>query len=951
MALQSGDIVDRYLLQDRLGAGSFGEVWKASQLVDSVDVGIQCAVKLMKLTQDATGSSPRSVASGWLEEVRNLLRVGGDAIPRIHEANVWNGHAYIAMELLEGITLGSRLAHGAIPWRRALYIADQIARALEVAHQLDIIHRDLKPQNVMLVGLRRVCVIDWGIARLKNSTRDVASGVARQPTDDVDTTDDVPVAAIVAPPPQRTAVGTPGYMAPEVYVGAQSTFAQDVYALGVVLYEMIAGCLPYAVEPPGDVRTADSIKTYRASLDKATMDYALVPLRHRCPEAPKLVAQLVDLMLAREPERRPQRPRNAIEAVSRFPDGVPDPPYAGLGRLGREHAGLYFGQKDAIKHILERLESQPGALLWGPSGSGKSSLALAGVASAMDRQLFMDTDGWDIHVVRPREAQGFRVVSEGTLSRLGSIGQVVVIDQLEEIVDLEPVARDVFGAAVLALLERSAPVLIRDTVIDVASEVRVIATIRDDLEWLVDREMPVLRPLLERRIIVKGVDANFARSMIEGPALALDYEVEGIETVSREVEEYLAADPAKLPVVQYALSEWWERKDEAHKVLPAAAWRELGGVDGALSFVAEQFFAILDLTQRLRLRALFVQLFHDGRKQPLAESALTVDERLMMEELIALRLVGRREKKGSAPFFEVEHESLAEYWRRLAGWLAEARVDQALTKDLERDANAYLRDHDPDRLWKRGRIAAVMEMVRRGRIVLSGNATQFLKHARRRALRGRLAGVGIALVLSAAWILLFNEVTSEQRIQLKDEWRKASKAQHEAAADQEKASQDVKDALEEADAASVKVEQYRQRERSAYQKMEEAQREAQNQAQLVKEAKAQYQELLAKAPANMKRDPSVKISELSPKDITIRSKINTKLQEIQDCYEKQLLAKPSLAGTVQARFFIKNNGKVASSTADGVDGEVSRCFAGVIEGIEFPPQTNGSVQVTFMLKS
>ena len=88
MALQSGDIVDRYLLQELLGAGSFGQVWKASQLADGSDIGIHCAVKLMRLTQGATGSSPRSVASGWLEEVRSLHRVGGDTIPRLHEANI-----------------------------------------------------------------------------------------------------------------------------------------------------------------------------------------------------------------------------------------------------------------------------------------------------------------------------------------------------------------------------------------------------------------------------------------------------------------------------------------------------------------------------------------------------------------------------------------------------------------------------------------------------------------------------------------------------------------------------------------------------------------------------------------------------------------------------------------------------------------------------------------------
>lgn len=283
-------------------------------------------------------------------------------------------------------------------------------------------------------------------------------------------------------------------MAPEVYEGARPVPEQDVYALGIVLYEMISGCLPHAVEEihrsPG---SSDAIKAYRVSLDKATLDHELVALRERCPRTPSGVVELVDSLLARDPERRPRRLRDAIEHANRFPHGVPDPPYVGLSTLGPQHAGLYFGQQDAIQHVLDRLKSQRGVLLWGPSGSGKSSLALAGVAARMDRTLFLDTDGWNIHVIRPREGQGFRVVPDAPRSERSKIGHVIVVDQLEEIVDLGPAARGTFCSAVLAVLDRTAPVFVRDTVIGVADEVKLVATIRDDLEWRVDREVPALR--------------------------------------------------------------------------------------------------------------------------------------------------------------------------------------------------------------------------------------------------------------------------------------------------------------------------------------------------------------------------------------------------------------------------------------------------------------------------
>jgi len=772
MPLQTGDVVDRYRLEKLLGIGAFGEVWKASKLADGESIGVNCAIKVMRLAYDRAGSSPRTFAGGWLDEVRNLVRVTDETIPRIHEANVWNEHAYIAMELLDGTTLATRLAHGPVAWRRALFIAGQIARALETAHQIGIIHRDLKPQNVMLAGARRVCVVDWGIARLSTSPQVASLGIAHQPVSSPEATDATPVAPIVTPHPQRVAVGTPGYMAPEVYEGARPAPEQDAYALGVVLYEMIAGCLPHVMEADHCSRTnSDAMKAYRALLDKATMDYTLVPLRERCPETPMGVIELVDSLLAREPQRRPRRIRDAIEHANRFPHGIPDPPYTGLGTLGPRHAGLYFGQQDTIQHVLKRFKSQQGILLWGPSGSGKSSLALAGVAATMDQTLFLDMDGWDIHVIRPRDGHVLHVLRDAAPSSHATIGQVVVIDQLEEVVDLEIAERDMFCAGLLALLERSSPVRVRDAVITTTDEVRVIATIRDDLEWRVDREVPALRPLFEQRVIVKSVDANFARSIIEEPARTLDYQVEEIEAVSREVEAYLSSEPAKLPVVQYALSEWWERRDARCRLLPAAAWRELGGVDGALSFVAERLFSALDFEQRLRLKALFVQLFRNGRKQPLFEAALTDGDRPVMDQLIRLRLVGRREKEGSAPFYEVEHESLSQYWRRLAEWLAEARETQILVEDLERDAAAYLRDHDPERLWKRGRIAAAMEMASRSGIVLSGDAIQFLRLGRRRALRGRLLLLGLALVLSVVWLGAVNAVTSAQRNRIEDRSR------------------------------------------------------------------------------------------------------------------------------------------------------------------------------------
>jgi serine/threonine protein kinase len=823
-ALQVGDTVDgRYRLRVPLGAGAFGEVWQADQLVDGQDIGASCAIKIMRLVSSARGSSAsaRSLASTWLNEVKALVQGQAEGtIPRIHDANVWNEHAYIAMELLQGETLFARLARGAIPWRRALFIADQIARALETAHALGSVHRDLKPQNVILAGPRRACVIDWGIATLfATVSRPQAAIEPRSTVPDSADTEMAPEVAQAAPP-RPIPIGTPGYIAPEVYEGEPPAFDQDTFALGVVLYEMLTGCLPHDVERPDrsskdGANNADRVRAYRSSLEQATQDYALTPLSERAPSLPRALIELVDTMLSRKPSDRPKRLRAEIERVSRFPRGVPMPPYAGFTKLGAEHGGLFFGQDDAIAHVLRRLETERAVLLWGPSGSGKSSLALAGVAVRMDRALFLDTDGWAIHVVRPSEAHTFRVAPDAPASQ-SALGQVVVVDQLEEVVDLGAAVRESFCRAVAALVDGTAPVVLRDVTIDPSQKVRLVATIRDDLEWRVDREVPALRTLLDRRIIVKGVDANFARSLIEEPARAAGFHVEAADGVAREVEERLSADAAKLPVIQFALTEWWGRRDETRKLLPASAWRELGGVDGALSFMAEGFFGTLDVLRQDRLRVLFLRFFRNDRRQPVADEQLTATDRGLVNRLVELRLVSRRERRGSAAFYEVDHESLAQYWKRLKDWLTEAQEDRLLADAIERDAGEWDKQRETDRLWKARRLVAAEDLADAERVDLSPQARAFIAAGRRAARRGRviLVGavgtIGLAVVVAVATVIsmqaaansrikgalnLANQKTSEAEA----EREKANRAQADAEIQRQRAEDERKGAAAERD--------------------------------------------------------------------------------------------------------------------------------------------------------
>ena len=275
-----GELIGGYRLKSLLGVGGFGEVWRAQEELEGQKLGALRAVKLVSLGGTSGGKHASEHMGGFIDEVRALRSVECPAIPRTYHADYVREReiAYIAMELLEGQTLAQRMKErGPIPWRRALAIAAAIASALDLAHALQppLVHCDLKPHNVFLTNDGRVCVIDWGIARLQGGI--AAATTARLATIDGGTnvegsgsftvgtltegaltagtlTEGTLTAGTLTAPPNslppvsaipasRRAAGTPGYIAPEVYGGALPSPAADRYALGVVLYQMIAGRL------------------------------------------------------------------------------------------------------------------------------------------------------------------------------------------------------------------------------------------------------------------------------------------------------------------------------------------------------------------------------------------------------------------------------------------------------------------------------------------------------------------------------------------------------------------------------------------------------------------------------------------------------------------------------------------------------------------------------------
>jgi len=223
--LCAGDSVDHFEILEALGRGAMGEVYAAR------DVKLDRKVALKVVTPGLLGSAEAIARFG--REARATARFNHPNIVTIHAVGEHRGQPYVALELLEGETLQQRLESGALPQADAVATARSIAKALDEAHRHGVLHRDLKPGNVHVGADGRVRVLDFGLAKLLDEPTTAANASSEATTDAYET--------------RATAVtGTPAYMAPEQWRGDPTDAATDVWALGLILHQMLTGRHPFA---------------------------------------------------------------------------------------------------------------------------------------------------------------------------------------------------------------------------------------------------------------------------------------------------------------------------------------------------------------------------------------------------------------------------------------------------------------------------------------------------------------------------------------------------------------------------------------------------------------------------------------------------------------------------------------------------------------------------------
>ncbi|MGI8897085.1 MAG: serine/threonine-protein kinase [Pyrinomonadaceae bacterium] len=259
-------IAGRFRIECEIGRGGMGTVYRATHL------GLERPVAVKIIKQEF--ASDRDVADRFLREARTMARLRHRHAAMIFDAgNLPDGRHFIIMEFVEGTTLSEALVRdGRFSPERAVKIAVQICDVLEEAHQLGIIHRDLKPSNIML-NERGVCVLDFGVAKVLVTSAESTTTHATTGSGQL--------------------VGTPRYMSPEQCLGQRVGARSDLYSLGVVLYEMLAGRPPF-IDP---LPSAVLVKQATAPAP---------PLPQLRQDIPKQLAIAVHTLLAKRPEDRPR---------------------------------------------------------------------------------------------------------------------------------------------------------------------------------------------------------------------------------------------------------------------------------------------------------------------------------------------------------------------------------------------------------------------------------------------------------------------------------------------------------------------------------------------------------------------------------------------------------------------------------------------------------------------
>ncbi len=617
------------------------------------------------------------------------------------------GGAYLVMRWLRGGTVEDRLVDGPLDLDETMRIVDQVGGALSAAHHAGVVHRDIKPGNLLLDDEGNVYLSDFGIALAPSQPGDVGD--------------------------ELRSVGSPAYASPEQMTGQAITSRSDIYSLGVLIFELLTGQLPYRTQTVTSLigeklaRPAPALSSQRPDLPNA-LDMVLQ--RATMPEPDGRygsVAELVDAVhaavatagrMATTDEIATERPGRAAGRGAHVTMAalaiVATNPYKGLRSFDEADAADFFGRARLVDQLVSEIRDSRFLAVVGPSGSGKSSVVRAGLVPALRDGAVPGSSRWFVTTMVPGrrpfeelESALLRVAINPPTSLLeqlrdGDRGMaravrrslpsdatelVLVVDQFEELfTQVDGDERDHFLAALASAVG------------DDEARLRVVATVRADYfdRPLTHRSIGEL--MAAHHVAITPLSAEELERAVAGPAERAGARLEPglLAAIVADVSDR----PAALPLLQYCLTELYDRRDGL--VMTLAAYRELGGVSGALGRRAEEEYQSLDEDGRLAARELFTRLVTPG------EGAADTRRRARRSELLALPvgaeamervldafgsqrlLTFDRDPATREPTVEVGHEALLTEWPRLKAWVDEDREGLRVMRRVAEAGEAWV---------------------------------------------------------------------------------------------------------------------------------------------------------------------------------------------------------------------------------------------------------------------
>ncbi|UQA55053.1 protein kinase domain-containing protein [Polyangium aurulentum] len=778
---------DEYRILRRLGRGGMGEVYLAHDtLLDRL-----VAVKFLHAME------PDSWERGqFLVEARAAARLSHPNVVTVHRVGEIDGRQFLVTEFVRGKSLAE--LPKPVPGRRAIEIAVNLARGLAAAHRRGVLHRDIKPANAILTADGCVKLLDFGLAKLveplekrsslspndapssapgggckcremsqavpihhgKRSLPVVKPSAAKPAAQAGDTmiavrADEARAPSMSRPPSTSAIFGTPGYMAPELWTGEPATCRSDIYSLGALLFELCAG-----KPPPARMRGGPVTPVLR-----------IPHLAEVAQDVDPRFAAIVDRCLLRAPAERfasAEELRDALEQLLASPLAASIPegnPYRGLSPFEAEHRAFFFGRGPEIRAIVDRLRADPLVVVAGDSGVGKSSLCRAGVLPLVEEGALEGRRAYRIaRLVPGRKPLAALATALGSAMTLGELeahpdlapvalgrevrkmlgedrGLLLFVDQLEELITMASPAEAAVVGEVLGGLAAG------------ISGLRVLMTVRSDFLGRVAALPGIGEDVPRALYLLRPLSLDGIREAILGPSRA-----KGVAFESDALVDELVASTARaqggLPLLQFAMAELWQARDEERPVITAQALSAIGGVSGALARHADDVMAALTGERRAAAKRILMALVHvDGTRARRAEDELLGDDkeaRAALDALVRGRLVVARDAEQGASY-EVAHEALIRGWCTLGRWLEEHAEVRAVMHRLSVAAAEWERlGRSREALWRARQVA---ECAALDPATLGPREAAFLAASQGALRRSRmrrtaiLAGVPLALAL------------------------------------------------------------------------------------------------------------------------------------------------------------------------------------------------------------